>query len=65
MLKEYEVIIRETLEKKIVVEAASRDEAEAITERNWRSGDYILDADSFVGVDFFAKKRAERSHEGR
>jgi len=65
MLKEYEVNIRETLEMKVVVEAASREEAEAIAERNWKNGEYILDADNFKGVEFEAKKPHNRGRDGR
>lgn len=65
MLKEYEVNIRETLETSVVVEAASREEAEAIAERNWKNGEYILDADNFQGVEFEAKKPHDRGRDGR
>ena len=63
MLREYEVNIRETLEKRVTVEAESRAEAEAVAERNWRGGEYILDADCFTGVDFTAKRAPERGRE--
>ncbi len=63
MLKEYEVNIRETLEKKVIVEAATREEAEAIAERNWKCGDYILDAEDFTGVEFAARKAPEHSRD--
>ena len=66
MSREYEVNIRETLEMKVTVEAASREEAEAIVERNWKNSEYILDADHFTGVEFTAKKVPERDRdEGR
>lgn len=66
MSKEYEVNIRETLEMKVTIEATSREEAEAIVERNWKKSEYILDADHFTGVEFSAKKVPERSRsEGR
>ena len=53
-MKTYQVEIIETLKKTIVVEANSREEAEAKAEEQWLLGEHILDADSFVGVDFKA-----------
>ena len=63
MLREYEVNIRETLQMKVKVEAESRTEAEDVVSRNWRGGEYILDADCFTGVDFTAKRAPERGRE--
>ncbi len=51
-MKEYEVIITETLQKNIVVEADSREEAESIAEQKWKDSEYILDAETFAGVTF-------------
>lgn len=59
-MKEYEVTIQETLKMKVVVEAASRAEAEQLVSDRWRNSEYILDADNFVGVDFKAKVAPER-----
>jgi hypothetical protein len=50
----FDVTITETLRMTVEIEAASREEAEQIASDNWRSSDYILDADNFVGVDFEA-----------
>lgn len=61
-LKNYEVTITETLQKTVTVEANSREEAERQVEENWNNSEYILDADSFVGVDFAARTN-ERSRE--
>ena len=61
-LKTYEVTITETLQKTVTVEADSREEAERQVEENWNNSEYILDADSFVGVDF-AVRTNERSRE--
>ena len=60
--KNYEVTITETLQKTVTVEANSREEAERQVEENWNDSEYILDADSFVGVDFAARTN-ERSRE--
>lgn len=56
MKKEFEVIIEETLRKKVIVEAEDADEAEQIVSDNWHKGEYILDADNFIDVDFKAEK---------
>lgn len=61
-MKTYEVTITETLQKTVEVEANSRQEAERLVEKNWNDSEYILDADSFVGVDFSARMN-ERSRD--
>lgn len=61
-MKTYEVTITETLQKTVAVEANSREEAERQVEQRWNDSEYILDADSFVGVDFSARSN-ERSRE--
>ena len=61
-MKTYEVTITETLQKTVEVEANSRLEAEALVESRWNNGEYILDSDSFVGVDFSARTK-ERSRD--
>jgi hypothetical protein len=50
----FEVTITETLRKIVTVEADNPDGAEQTASDNWRAGDYILDADNFVDVDFDA-----------
>ena len=61
-MKTYEVTITETLQKTVEVEANSREEAERLVEQRWNDSEYILDADSFVGVDFSARSN-ERSRD--
>ena len=51
-MKEFEVTITETLEKKITVEALSKDEAEQAVRDMWNDEDIILDADDFIDVSF-------------
>ena len=51
-MKEFEVTITETLQKSITVEAATREEAQAMVEEMWDKGDVVLDADHFVGAEF-------------
>lgn len=59
-MAEYQIKIRETLEKTITVEAASAAQAKEIVERNWKNSEYILDADHFKGVTFALAGRSER-----
>lgn len=54
-MKKYQVTITETLEKSVEVEAETQEQAQQIVSRAWKDGEYILDADSFTGVDFEAK----------
>lgn len=61
-MKTYEVTITETLQKTVEVEADSREKAEKQVEQKWNDSEYILDADSFVGVDFSARTN-ERSRD--
>lgn len=57
MAKEFDVTIVETLKMKVTVEAESREEAMQLVEDKWYKGDYILDADNFVGVEFEPSER--------
>lgn len=59
-MKTYEVTITETLQKTVEVEAASREQAQELVERKWNDSEYILDADSFKGVDFSARANERR-----
>ena len=54
-MKEYKVTITETLKKDVYVEAETQLEAEQKVSDAWKNGDYILDADHFVDVDFEAE----------
>lgn len=60
-MKEFEVTITETLEKKITVEALSKDEAEQAVRDMWNDEDIILDADDFIDVSFNADDGKELS----
>lgn len=51
-MKEYDVMITETLKKKVTVEAESQEEAIRKVNDSWYNGDYILDADHFDDVNF-------------
>ena len=61
-MKTYEVTITETLQKTVEVEANSREEAERQIEQRWNNSEYILDADSFVGV-YFSASTKERTRD--
>lgn len=54
-MKTYQVTITETLQKTVEIEANSKAEAESLVEARWNDSEYILDADSFVEVDFSAR----------
>jgi len=55
----YKVEITETLKKTVEIEANDPDKAEEIAEQNWRNSEYILDAESFDGVEFHAVSRTK------
>lgn len=61
-MKEYDVVIKETLSMTVTVEADSAAQAREIAERNWKNEDYILDADHFKGVTFTTPPK-NRDHE--
>jgi len=62
-MKEYNIRIKETLEKVVTVEALSLEHARHITEKNWKNGDYILDASDFKGVAFHAASPVNKDYE--
>ena len=51
-MKEFEVTITETLQKSVVVEADSKDDAIQMVEDMWKDADIILDSENFVGVEY-------------
>ena len=51
-MREYDVMITETLQRKITVEADSQEEARQIVADGWDHQDYILDASDFTAVSF-------------
>lgn len=60
--KEFSINIRETLETQVAVEAESEEAALREVERRWKNGEYILDADNFQGVDFWAADHPPVKH---
>ena len=59
-MKSYEVTITETLQMTVEVEAATREQAQELVERKWNDSEYILDAETFKGVDFSAREKERR-----
>ena len=52
MTKEYKVLITETLQKTVIVEAETESEAHTRVSDAWKNAEYILDSDNFQGVEF-------------
>ncbi len=52
MTKEYKVLITETLQKTVIVQAATEQEAHKRASDAWKNAEYILDAECFQGVEF-------------
>ena len=50
--KRYKVLITETLQKTVIVEAASEQEAHQRAIDAWKNSEYLLGADDFQGVEF-------------
>ena len=59
-MKTYEVTITETLQMTVEVEATTREQAQELVERKWNDREYILDAETFKGVDFSAREKERR-----
>ena len=64
-MKEFEVTITETLQKSVVVEADSKDDAIQMVEDMWEDADIILDSENFVGVEYESDngKEIEKTNE--
>lgn len=54
MAKKYRVTITEALKRTVDVTAESKEAAEQIVGDEWYSGEHILTADDFTGVEFEA-----------
>ena len=51
-MKEYKVLITETLQKAVIVGASSEQEAHRRVSDAWTNAEYTLGADDFQGVEF-------------
>ena len=58
-MKEYDIKIKETLEKTVTVEAASREKAEEQVRQAYYDSEYILDSENFTGVEFGTEAERE------
>ena len=65
MKKEYKVLITETLQKTVIVEAENEQEAHRRVSDAWKNSEYILDADSFQGVEFHVIGEADGDPEDK
>lgn len=63
-MAEYKVLVTETLQKAIVVEAASEKEASRRAEDAWKNTEYILDTNDFQGVEFYVAGEATSEDKG-
>ena len=52
MTKEYKVLITETLQKTVIVEAETETEAHKRASDAWKNAEYLLDEKNFQGVEF-------------
>lgn len=63
-MKTYKVTITETLKMEVEIQADSIADAEEMISEKWNDGEYVLDADHFVGADFQAEPvQKQRSYE--
>lgn len=59
MTKEYKVLITETLQKTVIVEAETETEAHKRASDAWKNAEYLLDEKNFQGVEFHVLGEAE------
>ena len=58
-MKEYKVLITETLQKAVIVGAESEQEARRRVSDAWKNAEYTLGADDFQGVEFHVLGEAD------
>ena len=51
-MKQYKVLVTETFQKLVAIEAESAEDARQRAEDAWRNTEYLLDIDDFKDVDF-------------
>ena len=51
-MKSFDIEITETLQRTVSVIADSREEAEQMVDDGWHNGDYVLDSEDFIDIDF-------------
>lgn len=55
--QEYEVVIREILERKVSIKAESREMAENIAREAYRAEKIVLDSDDFYGMEIEVREK--------
>ena len=58
-MKEYKVLITETLQKAVIVGAESEQEAHRRVSDAWKNAEYTLGTDDFQGVEFHVLSEAD------
>lgn len=59
MTREYKVLITETLQKTVIVEAETETEAHKRASDAWKNAEYLLDEKNFQGVEFHVLGEAD------
>lgn len=62
-MKEFDINIKETLEKTVSVVAESREDAEEAVRKAYFNSEYVLDAENFTGVNFSIQAERELQQE--
>jgi len=52
LLQQFKVTITEKLQKIVIIEAETSEEAEQMISDDWKASKYILGSEDFVGVEF-------------
>ena len=58
-MKEYKVLITETLQKAVIVGAESEQEAHRRVSDAWKNAEYTVSTDDFQGVEFHVLSEAD------
>ncbi len=64
-MKEYKVLITETLQKAVSVGAESEQEAHRRVSDAWKNAEYTLDTEDFQGVEFHVIGEADGDPEDK
>ena len=58
-MKDFRVIITETYQKTVIVAAENEDQARTRVRDAWQNTEYIVDQESFSGVEFYVAGESE------
>ena len=64
-MKNYDVVITETLQRTVQIEANDLDEAEQIAKEKWRKSEYVLNENDFKSVEYCAYEYARNREKER